>query len=119
MTRFFFNKSHRLLFPWQFKQVHKYGVEKTGTFLKIHIWQNNHHEKKLGITVSRKYGNAVERNRFKRLIREIFRINLAEIPVTFQINVRPLATAKEASLEALTAELLSLCSLAQLPTNVT
>lgn len=30
---------------------------------------------RLGITVTRKFGNAVLRNRFKRIVREIFRKN--------------------------------------------
>jgi ribonuclease P protein component len=36
--------------------------------------------KRLGITVTKKTGNAVKRNRIKRLIREFFRLNKALFP---------------------------------------
>jgi len=69
---------------------------KTGR--KIHserfvlFWRENrvgHH--RLGITVSRKAGNSVVRNRAKRLLREIFRKLYRKIPGQFDlvINVRP------------------------------
>jgi len=48
----------------------------------------------LGITASRKAGNAVKRNRIKRLIREFFRLNSPRIPQGYDIVV---AAKKDAS----------------------
>ena len=41
----------------------------------IYIKENGLNYPRLGITVTRKYGKAVKRNRMKRLIREFFRLN--------------------------------------------
>ncbi len=42
---------------------------------------------RLGLTVSRKVGNAVERNRIKRLVREYFRLNRHLLGKPLDINV--------------------------------
>lgn len=50
---------------------------------------------RLGITASGKYGSAVERNRFKRQIREVFRTVRGELP-RIDVHVVPRQLAKSA-----------------------
>jgi ribonuclease P protein component len=44
---------------------------------------------RLGLSVSRKVGNAVARNRWKRLIREAFRLTRAKLPAGIDFVVIP------------------------------
>lgn len=44
---------------------------------------------RLGVTIPKKTGNAVNRNRWKRLIREAYRTQKADLPSDFQYVVRP------------------------------
>ncbi|TWU44895.1 Ribonuclease P protein component [Novipirellula aureliae] len=49
---------------------------------------------RIGITIPKKVGNAVVRNRWKRWIRESFRTQIDEIPGGIDIVVRPKKGAK-------------------------
>ena len=62
-----------LLSKQTYKKIYRYGVRFVGKAAFVTYLPENTDEPLLGLTVSRKYGNAVKRNRFKRLSREAFR----------------------------------------------
>lgn len=68
--------------------------------------QNNTSCTKLGITVSRRYGIAVQRNRFKRLVREAFRLCRSQLQLGFDLNIKPRSVAHNAKLSDIQSELL-------------
>jgi ribonuclease P protein component len=68
-----FPKSNRLLRRPQFSRVFDTGLRIQGRFLTVLLTPNETGQPRLGIVASRKLGNAVKRNRAKRLIREAFR----------------------------------------------
>jgi ribonuclease P protein component len=63
-----------------FELVFKEGVCLASQYLVIYARMNQLNIKRLGLSVSRKLGSAVMRNRIKRLLRESMRTVLEEIP---------------------------------------
>ena len=77
--------------------------------LLVFVRENELPHARLGLSVSRKVGNAVARNRWKRLIREAFRLRRDELPPSIDIVVIPRADA-EPTLEAIVASLVRLAA---------
>ncbi len=62
-------------------------------------------ETRLGITVSKRFGKAHERNQFKRRLREAFRTTLHRLPKGYDLNIRPRGLAKTSSSQQIAKEL--------------
>ena len=84
--------------------ISKNGRRVVGDLLVVEGFVRKGHPTRLGITATKRYGKAHERNRFKRLVRESFRSVKEQLPWGLQINVRPRTGAKTAELKALCAE---------------
>lgn len=63
------------------------------------------HKSRLGITTSRRFGNAVARNRMKRLLREFFRVYRDHIHPASDIVIIPKAGANQLALTQIAEEL--------------
>lgn len=86
----------------EFQQVYERGARVYGRYLTIFLLPGERPANRLGIAASKKLGGAVERNRAKRLIREVFRRN--KIAPGFDIVVVPKRELLDASLTALETE---------------
>lgn len=83
MKRFSFPKKKRLVSNSQFKAVMARGRRLSDGVLTLYIARNDCEYSRLGVSVGKSRGNAVVRNRLKRLLREAFRQNQEEIPAGF------------------------------------
>jgi ribonuclease P protein component len=86
----------------EFQSVYDRGVKAHGPLCTLFLLPNGRPEGRLGIAATRKLGGAVERNRAKRLIREVFRRN--KIAPGADVVVVPRRALLDASLTALEAE---------------
>ena len=68
-----FTKAQRVRRRGEFQQVFNRGTRVHGRYLTLLMAPNTAGRARLGIVASKKLGGAVQRNRAKRLIRNIFR----------------------------------------------
>ena len=74
-----FSKKNRLVRSRQFRQVLEANARAADELLTVFVKRNNCGYPRLGVSAPKSLGNAVTRNRFKRLIREVFRHNQYDI----------------------------------------
>ncbi len=84
-----FPKSDRVRLARDFLRLHESSLFAADQVLVVKAVQNETETTRLGLAVSRRTGNAVARNRWKRLIREAFRTRRSELPGGWDLLVRP------------------------------
>ena len=97
-----FRAAERVRRRVEYQQIYDRGLRTHGRYLTLFTLSNNLPMGRLGIAATRKFGGAVERNRAKRLIREVFRRN--KIATGFDVVVIPKREFLDASLSTLEAD---------------
>src|SRR3954449_12108576 len=75
-----FPKRLRLLRPDEFERVFAGRHSASNQWIIVHGCSNEAGRARVGLAISRRVGGAVERNRWKRLLREAFRLSQQELP---------------------------------------
>ena len=84
-----FRSSDRLRTESDFRRVYQQRARASDQVLLVYACRNGLTHQRLGLSVSRKLGAAVVRNRWKRLLREAFRRHRARLPEGVDLIVIP------------------------------
>ena len=97
-----FRPAERIRRRAEFKQIYDRGLKVHSRYTTVFFLANSLGVGRLGIAATRKIGGAVQRNRAKRLIREVFRRN--KLAPGFDVVVVPKRELLDASLSTLEAD---------------
>ena len=89
MPSFAFPQSHHMKTPAEFERCYARKRSASDGLLLVFACENGRPHPRLGCSVSRKVGNAVVRNRYKRLFREAFRLAQHELPAGVDLILIP------------------------------
>ncbi len=105
-----FPQSVRLKTPAQFKAVYDRKRSASDGVLVVYAAANALPHPRVGLSVSRKVGNAVVRNRWKRLLREAFRLHRHTLPTGLDFILIPRSGQMEPTLDGVVASLVKLAA---------
>lgn len=92
----------------EFRSLYYKGGSKASGLLVVYFKKNKYGQNRLGITVSKKVGNAVTRNRVRRLIKENYRLLEAQLVDGYDIVIVARTRMAEADFHQTAAALSSL-----------
>ena len=88
----------------EFERVYRQGTAYRGKLFSVHAFPNQHGTPRLGLSVSRKVGNAVTRNTVRRRLREVFHSCISDMSRNLDLVVSARPPAAEATFEELREE---------------
>ena len=94
----------RLTDSSEFERVYKQGTAYRGRLFSVHAFPNELGALRLGLSVSKKVGNAVVRNTLRRRMREIFAAAAGEAERNLDLVISARPAARDAAFEELRGE---------------
>jgi ribonuclease P protein component len=88
------SRDERLRRPADFRRCYERRATASNQWLLIYGCKNGLPHSRVGLSVSRKWGKAHDRNRVRRLYREAFRLNKDKIPKGFDFILIPRQTTQ-------------------------
>ena len=86
-----FPKTVRVRSRMDFAAIYERGLRISDAYMSLIVLPNDRPTSRLGLAVSKRSGNSVQRNRLKRRLREAFRLSRAELPTGLDLVVQPRA----------------------------
>lgn len=106
--RYRWSREQRLRSPREFERVYTEGRSAADSHVVVYAARNGTSRARLGLSVGRKLGPAVQRNRYRRTLREAFRLQQHDLPQGFDYILIPRSSKKPCS-RVYAQSLLALC----------
>ena len=94
----------------EFRRLYSRGKSAATPLLVVYCLKNGHNYNQIGITVTKKLGKAVQRNRVRRRLKEIYRLSEEKFSVGYNIIVVARTKSRYASFSQLRRAFLGACS---------
>jgi ribonuclease P protein component len=105
MSKFSFNRKERIKKRADFLSIYKNGQNFETRHFRITVMANKREFRRLGLSVSKKTGGAVQRNYVKRRLREYFRLNKELFPINSDMIITVKHGAADKSYNDMKSEL--------------
>ncbi len=87
-------KKYKLRKNSEFQKVYKKGKNYWNKLIVMYVMKNGKDLTRVGFSLTKKYGNSVERNKIKRQMKEIYRLNSDKIVEGYDLIFIPKLTTK-------------------------
>ena len=108
------DKMNRLRSNMEFKKVYKYGKNYWNRNLILYVMKNDLGYTRVGYSITKKIGNSVVRNRIRRQMKEIYRLNFDWIENNYDLIFIPKKNVVDISYEKLDSAMIHIMNLAKL-----
>ena len=107
-------KKYRLRKNMEFKKVYSGGKSYWNRNLILYVRKNELENSRIGITITKKIGNAVVRNRIRRRIKEIIRLKLGNIKDGYDLIIIPKKNVQDISYKDLESAMIHIMRISKI-----